>query len=224
MAKVDSVAMQDYLKGIYLLGEGASRPGVSTTAIAGYLRVSPASATNMLKRMNVLGLVDYVPYKGAQLTEAGTEAALEMVRHHRLVETYLAKVMGVPWDEVHEEAEVLEHAISERLEDRMAALLGDPTADPHGHPIPSREGLLRRRASQRLWDVEDGQSVSVASVPDDRSEALRYLAEIGLRPGVVLKVVNRGPVEGPLFVRLESDTERPLQALSKELAEAVWVT
>nr|MBA2601747.1 metal-dependent transcriptional regulator [Actinomycetota bacterium] len=219
-----SSAVQDYLKGLLLEDEleaGSSRAQVSTTALAQRMGVSAASATNMLKRLDALGLVAYVPYQGAALTDAGRKVALEVIRHHRLLETYLAKALGVPWDQVHKEAEVLEHVLSEELEERIAAHLGHPTADPHGHPIPAADLTMPPRAHTRLWASPDGASVTIERVPDVEAEALRYMAGLGLRPGVTVEVVERGPVGGPLFVRIGRVAE--VRALSKELAEDIWV-
>src|SRR5918994_1134644 len=136
MLSQTSTAIQDYLKALYVLEVERQPDGIAipTTALAQRLGVSAASTTNMLKKLATLGLVRHAPYKGAELTPDGRKIALEVVRHHRLLETYLAEVMGVPWDEVHAEAEVLEHVLSERLEDRIATMLGDPAFDPHGHP------------------------------------------------------------------------------------------
>ena len=217
--------MQDYVKAVYSLEEGRSTAeGASTSAVAGRLGVSAASATNMLKKLDALGLADYVPYRGAALTPSGRKIALEVIRHHRLLETYLAEALGVPWDKVHDEAEVLEHALSEELEERISAHLGHPTRDPHGHPIPGKDGSLPTLGSdepRRLWGVEPGERVEVGHVPDGESDALRYLDGAGIRPGVELEVVERGPVAGPLFVRV--DGHEDATALSRELAEAVWV-
>lgn len=215
-----SHAAQDYLKALYLLGEGG-KP-VATAAVAQRMQVSAPSATNMLKRLHEMGLARHTPYRGATLTEAGRKAALEVVRRHRLLESYLTQVLGVPWDEVHAEAEVLEHALSEDLENRIAALLGHPRKDPHGHPIPDKEGKMPKGQEQCLWDAPDGKRVRVEGVSDQRPEALRYLAELGIRPGAILEILRRGPIGGPLFVRVE---EQPLHeaALSKELAEAIVV-
>ena len=140
-----SPAVQDYVKAVYALQGPEGGPAAttaSTTAIAQRLQVSAASATNMLKKLDGMGLVEYQPYRGAALTDSGRKIALEVVRHHRLLETYLAEALGVPWDQVHAEAEVLEHALSEELEERIAAHLGHPTQDPHGHPIPAKDGTM----------------------------------------------------------------------------------
>ena len=225
MPTLVSPAGQDYLKALYLEGEapdGEARPGaVPTAAVARRLGVSAASATNMLKRLDSLGLVDHVPYRGAALTEAGLKAALEIVRHHRLLETYLARTLGVPWEEVHEEAEVLEHVLSEALEERISHRLGDPPVDPHGHPIPSKDLEMPARTHRRLWDVADGQRVTVRAVSDAVPEALRYLGDIGIKPGATLTLDSRGPLGGPLFVKVSDDA---VHALSKEIAESVWVS
>ena len=220
-----SSAVQDYLKGLYALGEGAgATEPVATNAIAGHLRVSAASATNMLKKLDGLGLVVHVPYRGVELTEPGRKIALEVLRHHRLLETYLAEALGVPWDQVHAEAEVLEHHLSEALEERISARLGHPTADPHGHPIPSKELMSPPPPDRTLWDTADGQQPTVDRVSDADPEALRYLAYLQIVPGAQIEVRGRGPVGGPLFVRVERNGAlSDEQAISKELAEAVWV-
>jgi DtxR family transcriptional regulator, Mn-dependent transcriptional regulator len=219
-----SPAAEDYLKGLWHLAteSDASDGVVTTTAIAARLDVSAASATNMLKRLDAMGLVGYVPYRGASLTDAGCKVALEVIRHHRLLETYLSEALGVPWDQVHEEAEILEHVLSEGLEDRIASHLGDPTFDPHGHPIPTKEGAMPTVSGRSLWAVDEGDRAAVERVPDDQPEALRWLDSIGLRPGVKVEITGRGPVEGPLFVRVDG-AEEP-QALSRALAESIWVS
>jgi DtxR family transcriptional regulator, Mn-dependent transcriptional regulator len=226
MALELSPAAQDYIKAVYAL-QGPEMRGqgtASTTAIAQRLDVSAASATNMLKKLDGMGLVEYQPYRGAALTESGRKIALEVVRHHRLLETYLAEALGVPWDQVHAEAEVLEHALSEELEERISAHLGHPTQDPHGHPIPAKDGTMPVTALpelRRLWDVDSGDSVAVNHVPDAEPDTLRYLAGAGIVPGARVDVVDRGPVGGPLFVKVDG-ADQPT-ALSKELAEALWV-
>jgi DtxR family transcriptional regulator, Mn-dependent transcriptional regulator len=221
MSLQTSAAAQDYLKSLYLLATETGQPAVPTKAVAEHLGVSAASATNMLKRLAEMGLASHVPYRGTALTTAGRKIALEVIRHHRLLETYLADALGVPWDAVHAEAEILEHVLSEDLEDRIADLLGHPTADPHGHPIPDKELSMPDSALRRLWDVPDGESAAVGRVPDSDPEALRYLADIGIRPGARIEVIGKGPVGGPLFVRVVGDERE--RALSKELAGAVWV-
>ena len=210
-----SSATQDYLKAIYLLAESpADASGlVSTTALAQRLDVSAASATNMLKKLD----------HGARLTERGRAAALEVVRHHRLLETYLAQALGVPWDEVHAEAEILEHVLSEDLEERIAAHLGHPTLDPHGDPIPNKDLSLPQAQRTRLWDAPERCPLVVERVSDTEPEALRYLSELGIGLGTALEVAGRGPVGGPLFVTLAVPSEHRV-ALSRELAEDIWVS
>ena len=225
MRSSTSPAAQDYLKGIFALEQGAddgSLKPVSTKAIAEKMSVSPASATNMLKKLGSMGLVRHAPYRGAELTDAGRKVALEVIRHHRLLETYLAEALGVPWDKVHEEAEILEHVLSDELEDRIAARLGDPLVDPHGHPIPTKDLAMPVASSEVLWQVADGSEAKVDRVSDSEAEALRYLARLGIKPGVHVQVIERGPLDGPLFVKVEGGSDK-VQALSRELAEAVWV-
>ena len=224
MTMTATPAVQDYVKTVYAIESAEARELASTSDVAQRLGVSAASATNMLKKLDAMGLVAYVPYRGAALTEAGRKVALEVIRHHRLLETYLAEALGVPWDKIHDEAEVLEHALSEELEERISAHLGHPTRDPHGHPIPAKDGSLPAPGPgepRKLWDVSGGESVSVGHVPDGEAKALRYFDEVGIRPGARLDVVDRGPVEGPLFVRVDDHDE--VTALSRELSEAVWV-
>jgi DtxR family Mn-dependent transcriptional regulator len=217
MLSQTSTAVQDYLKAVYReTDEGDGH--ASTTAIAARLGVSAASATNMLKRLDAAGFVEHSPYHGARLTADGRAVALEVIRHHRLLETYLAEALGVPWDEVHAEAEILEHVLSEALEARISERLGHPSADPHGHPIPSTELEMPAVSARRLWDVRGGAAL-VERVSDAHAGSLRYLAGLGLKPGVEVEVVDRGPVAGPLFVRVGVR----VHALSRELAEAIWV-
>jgi DtxR family Mn-dependent transcriptional regulator len=221
-----------YLKALYLLSEGSVRgrighpPGiarrVTTKAVAESLDVSAPSATNMLKRLAAQDLVSYKPYRGASLTQKGRDVALELVRHHRLLETYLVEALGVPWHEAHAEAELLEGSLSEALEERISAALGHPRFDPHGHPIPAKNGALPNTSRRSLWDVHDGDSARIEQVPDSHPDALRYLAEVGVLPKIKVTVVSRGPIGGPLFVRV-NDAETAPVALSKEIAEALWV-
>lgn len=219
-----SPAVQDYLKGIYMLSVevGLDSPTIPTSALSERLGVTPASATNMLKKLAAMGLVEHANYKGAALTQPGRKIALEVIRHHRLLETYLAEALGVPWDRVHAEAEILEHVLSEELEERIAASLGHPTSDPHGHPIPTKDGTMPDLSERRLWDASEGSRVAVERVSDAQDEALRYLGSIGILPGASVDVVGRGPLAGPLYVKVEGDAD-DVHALSKELAEAVWV-
>ena len=195
-----SQAMEDYLKAIYKLLQDSDV--VSTSALAEQMRVSPASVTNMCKKLADLNLLVYEPYQGVTLTPAGSRLVLEIVRHHRLIELYLAEALGVPWDRVHEEAEKLEHVISEDLEERMAAALGDPQFDPHGAPIPSKAGLVVHQESDRLVTVETGSPLVVVEVDDDDPELLRYLGQIGIYPGTELTIMTRAPFDGPLTLTI----------------------
>jgi DtxR family transcriptional regulator, Mn-dependent transcriptional regulator len=188
-----TTAVQDYLKAIYQLG--GSRSGVPTSALADRLDVSPASVSGMLKRLHEQGLVSHKRYQGVKLTRRGVREAVEMIRHHRLLELYLAKVVGMPWDKVHAEADALEHVISEDLESRLDELLGFPTTDPHGHPIPSASLDLDEADLPTLADVEPGE-YTVRSVADRDADLLRYLDGLGLRPGARVLVEERIPYRG----------------------------
>jgi DtxR family Mn-dependent transcriptional regulator len=196
-----SPAIEDYAKAIYAL-ELRGGQAVSTTALAERLGVTAASASGMVKRMCELGLVAHEPYQGISLSEAGRRVALEVIRHHRLLELYLVKSLGVPWDRVHEEAEVLEHVLSDELEELIAAKLGDPTLDPHGDPIPTRELKIEERASESLQALEVGARGTFTRVSDSDPDMLRFLAERGISPGDGLEVVDKQPFGGPLFVQI----------------------
>ena len=176
-----TVAVQDYLKGIYALESAGER--ATTSALAARMGVSAPSATAMTKRLAELGLVERAPYRGVALTEEGRRGALEVLRHHRLLERYLVDRLGLSLDEVHAEAELLEHALTEELEAKIDAELGFPTHDPHGDPIPDRELRVATRRDRTLVDLEPGERASVSRVPDGNPELLRYLAELGLVPG-----------------------------------------
>lgn len=211
-------AVEDYLKAIYQLQLEQDR--VTTATLAGHLGIAPASATGMIKKLAEMKLVTHAPYRGVRLTSAGEKIALEVLRHHRLVERYLAEALGVPWDRVHQEAEEWEHVLSEDLEDRMAAALGHPTADPHGSPIPERDGTIAQQHQVSLNELEPGQSAIIAEVSDRDPELLRYLGKRGLFPQARVGVIGREPFDGPLAVRVEG-TE---QTLSREAARHVFVT
>jgi DtxR family Mn-dependent transcriptional regulator len=193
-----SPAVEDYAKAIYTLQRRADSP-VTTTALAERLDVSAASASGMVRRLSEIGLVKHEPYKGVELTERGNAVALEVIRHHRLLELLLAD-LGVPWDRVHDEAEVLEHHISEELEALIAERLGDPTHDPHGDPIPTADLSVDEGSSIALNDLEIGQRGRFVRVSDSDPEMLRYLSDLGLAPGEKLELIGREPFEGPLVV------------------------
>jgi DtxR family Mn-dependent transcriptional regulator len=205
--------MEDYLKVAFRLqAEGGT---VTTQRLAEELGISGPSVTNMVKRLHELGLVRHTRYHGVELTEAGQKVALEVIRHHRLLELYLAETLGYDWDQVHAEAERLEHHVSEELESRMDSALGFPTVDPHGDPIPSREGTIAAVPATRLLDLEPGQSARVSRVSDRDPDQLRYLGELGLFPGTTVAVVEKLPFEGPVRIRVsgvEHVIGRPLAA------------
>jgi DtxR family Mn-dependent transcriptional regulator len=209
---------ENYAKAIYQL-QGRGEGPVHTSAVAERLGVTPASASGMLKRLADEGLVDYEPYHGARLTERGERLALEVIRHHRLLELFLAEVLEMPWDRVHEEAEVLEHHISEDLEELIAAKLGQPALDPHGDPIPSRELAISDDDTVALSEMESGQSGVFARVSDRDASMLRYLAERGIQPGAKLTVGERQPFGGPVIVEIGEHTH----SLGPELAERIRV-
>lgn len=213
-----TAAVEDYVKAIYTLegGEGS----VTTTALAERLDVRPASVSGMLSKLTALGLVEHEPYRGVRLTENGTRVALEVVRHHRLLELFLVENLGMSWDEVHAEAEVLEHVLSEELEELIAAKLGDPAFDPHGDPIPSRELTVPADESRSLYALEPGEQGTFVRVSDSDPAMLRFLSERGIAPGAAIAVVDRQPFDGPLYVRV-ADDEHVLGAV---LARAMRVT
>lgn len=199
-----SESEQDYLKAIYEAQHERQDERVTTTALANALGVSPASVTEMLQRLAApgRGLVRYERYHGVSLTEAGEQAALEIVRHHRLIESFLSAALGFSWDKVHAEAHRLEHVISEELEERMASYLGEPTRDPHGSPIPQRNGAVEALDDIRLTDLPLGQPARVRRVIDDDPELLRYLTELGLLIGARVEVTQQLPFQGPRLVQL----------------------
>jgi DtxR family transcriptional regulator, Mn-dependent transcriptional regulator len=213
-----SSAVEDYAKAIYALQMRDAQP-VSTTALAERLGVTAASASGMVKRLCELGLVTHRRYHGVLLTDAGQRVALEVIRHHRLLELYLVESLGVPWDRVHQEAEVLEHVLSDDLEELIAAKLGDPTHDPHGDPIPSRELTIEEVNTESLQSLEPGARGTFARISDSDPDMLRYLAELGIAPGDELEVVDRQPFGGPLFVRFGNE----IHPLGGDLALAIRV-
>ena len=217
-AALRSSAVEDYTKAIYALEARDGQP-VSTNALAERLNVTPASASGMVKRLGELGLVTHRRYHGVLLTDAGRRVALEVIRHHRLLELYLVESLGVPWDRVHQEAEVLEHVLSEELEELIAAKLGDPTHDPHGDPIPSRELTIQEITTESLEGLEPGTRGTFTRVSDADPDMLRYLADRGISPGDPLEVIERQPFGGPLFVRFGSE----VHPLGGDLARAMRV-
>ena len=210
---------EDYLKAIYLIQEREGK-GVSTTALAAALQVTPASVTGMIKKLAELKLVRHTPYQGVELTKTGEKMALEVVRHHRLLELFLTEALGYPWDEVHAEADALEHVISEDFEDRVAARLGNPVVDPHGDPIPAKDGSMAEVKEQALLDMQAGESAQVTRVSDSNSDMLRHAASLGLRPQARITLIAAEPFGGSLRVKI-GKTEK---SIGRELAAQVFVT
>jgi DtxR family Mn-dependent transcriptional regulator len=194
-----SSSVDDYAKAIFALQSRDDEP-VSTSALAERLGITPGSVSAMLRKLGELGLVTHEPYRGVRLTPDGTRLALEVIRHHRLLERFLADALGMPWDRVHDEAEVLEHVLSEELEELIATKLGHPSMDPHGDPIPSADLRLEERATRTLASLESGDEGTFVRVSDADPEMLRYLASCGISPGDRFAVRERQPFDGPLFV------------------------
>jgi DtxR family Mn-dependent transcriptional regulator len=208
-------SVEDYLKAIYQLSpEG--RPA-STSEIANLLALSPPSVTGMVKRLSEHGLLEHLPYRGVLLTDEGRRAAIRMVRRHRLIEAYLVEFLGYSWDTVHEEAERLEHAVSDTMIERMAVAMGNPTVDPHGDPIPSADGSIQELACTPLSDVPVGETVEIHRVHESQPERLRYIASLGLRPGVQVTVVDRQPFDD--LVTIEQGSER--HVIGRELGHVL---
>jgi DtxR family Mn-dependent transcriptional regulator len=212
-----SAAIQDYLKAIYRLQEDGGQ--ATTSALAERLEVASASVTNMVKKLAEMKLVRHTPYRDVILTPAGEKIALEIIRHHRLIELYLAEIMGYSWDQVHDEAEKLEHVISEEFEEKIDAALGRPKTDPHGDPIPSKDGRVATFDHFRLADLEPGDSAVVRRVDDEDPERLRYLRERGLVLNARVEVLGKEPFDGPLLVKVG----RARHHLGLEVARGVFV-
>ena len=210
-------AIQDYLKEIYKVESSGRR--VTTSALAERLGVSPPSATAMLKKLASLDLVEHERYHGARLTPKGELVALEVIRHHRLLEQYLSQTLGLPIDALHDEADRLEHALSEELEAHIDRTLGFPTHDPHGDPIPGPDLKIAKTATSPLSALEPGDKAVVSRVPDNDGELLRYLCELKLTPGSRVEVRESAPFEGPLTVRVDGEEH----AISRELAARISV-
>jgi DtxR family Mn-dependent transcriptional regulator len=210
---------ENYAKALYEL-QAREPDGVGTTAVAQRLGVTPASASGMLRRLADEGVVEYAPYRGARLTPEGERIALEVIRHHRLIELFLAEVLGMPWDRVHEEAEVLEHHISEELEELIAAKLGEPALDPHGDPIPDRDLAVTADESIPLTDLEQDEEGVFTRVSDSDASMLRYLAERTIQPGARLTVRGKEPFGGPVLVEIDGRTH----PLGPELAASMRVS
>jgi DtxR family Mn-dependent transcriptional regulator len=212
-----SHAMEDYLKAIYELSEGDDL--VSTNRVAEHMKCTPASVTNMLQKLSTLRLLNYVPYHGVRLSSTGRKIALEIVRHHRLIELYLSRILGYSWDKVHEEADQLEHVISEEFEARIDEILGYPKVDPHGAPIPTKEGHIPDRVLLCLWDLQVGEAAIIRSVNDRNPAVLRHLADLQIYPDVEIHVKARDPFDGPIHIEVKERSH----SLSEKLARQIWV-
>lgn len=213
-----SQSIEDYVKTIYKLSRTEDR--VTTSAIAERLGVSPASVTNMVKKLAEMNLLQHEPYRGVHLTAAGEKIALETIRHHRLLELYLAEALGIPWDRVHAEAEKLEHVLSDELEAAIADALGDPLIDPHGAPIPTLEGEMHQEEQVPLSETAPGETVVIRRVSDEDPAKLRYLGMLGLFPDTVVEVVEVAPFDGPLTLRVDDEE----YVVGRELARTMYVT
>ena len=212
-----TASVEDYLKAIYELeraGEAAA-----TTELAARLKLAPPSVTGMVRRLAGQGLLTHQRYRGVRLTAAGRRAALKTIRRHRVIETYLVRALGFRWDEVHEEAERLEHAATEDLVDRMAVAVGEPTVDPHGAPIPTREGAVADLPFPPLAELPVGAAAEVMHVADEDPALLRYLASLAITPGCTVRVAARGPFGGPITLRIGRRT----RVVGPALAERVLV-
>jgi DtxR family transcriptional regulator, Mn-dependent transcriptional regulator len=214
-----SAAIEDYAKAIYALQERGEGCAVTTNALAERMGVTPASASAMVKKLDGMGLVTHRRYRGVQLTAKGSAIALEVLRHHRLLELYLSESLGVPWDRVHDEAEVLEHVLSEELEELIAAKLGDPKHDPGGDPVSSGDWLLPDEPTVSLQVLATGDTGRFVRISDSDPEMLRYLAARGIAPGDEFEVVDKQPFDGPVFARFGAD----VHVLGGSLARAMRV-
>lgn len=214
-------AVDDYLKAIFEIGDDGGR--VSTQELAQRLDVAPASVTGMLRKLSEQQppLISYEKHRGATLSSKGRLRALEIIRHHRLIECFLHEMLGYPLDEVHDEAERLEHAISETFEERIDRALGFPSFDPHGHPIPRKDGTMPDQRRMCLAEVGVDVPATIVSISDDDPEVLRYLMDIGVRPGVRFRVVERGPFDGPVTLQLKDGARLP--AMGARVAAGIYV-
>ncbi len=214
--------ISDCLKVIYDMQERGQK--VSTSAVSERLGVSDATVTMLFKDFAAAGWVEHAPYHGAHLTPLGERKAMEVIRHHRLLELYLARELGYSWDKVHAEADKLEHVISEEFEDKLDALLGYPTVDPHGDPIPSKEGVVVVRTGCSLQQLQEGQSALILRVDDQDPEKLRYLGQLGLYPETRVELIERAPFGGPLRIRVGDKRQQVERMVGPELAEHIIVT
>jgi DtxR family Mn-dependent transcriptional regulator len=189
-------------------------------ALAKKLNVKPATITKMLKRLARLGFIIYEPYLSVGLTESGRKVALEVIRHHRLLELYLARRLGFTWDEVHSEAEILEHVISEKLEHRIVEDLGDVRTCPHGHPVPTKNGQIHEEDLDILSNYSVGDRLRISEVMDDDSDALRYIGSLGIIPGCSVEILDKTPFEGPIRIKVDSN----VREITPTLASMIYAT
>ncbi len=211
-------SIEDYLKAIYDIQKEMGK--VSTNSLSEKLNVTPASVTSMIKKLSLKKLLTHKRYQGVKLTKAGQRISLEVIRHHRLIELYLQEALGVPWDLVHDEAEKWEHVISEDLEERIDRKLGYPISDPHGSPIPKRDGTVIELDSIPLTDLKPGQTGDVAKVSDHDPKLLRYIGDMGLYPKAKVKVVSVEPFSGPLTINVE----KKKYIIGSEAAQYISIT
>lgn len=210
-------SIEDYLKTIFEIEKLEGK--VTTNSLSEKLNVAPASVTSMIKKLSSKKLITHKRYQGVKLTKAGRKIALEIVRHHRLIELYLQEALGVSWDKVHEEAEKWEHVISEEIEDRMDKFLGYPTSDPHGSPIPRRDGTMVERKCSCLADLSAGNKAIIAEVSDHDSNLLRYLGKMGFYPETEIEVMEVEPFEGPMTIWIDGSK----QVIGRETAKYISV-
>ncbi|HET9918352.1 MAG TPA: metal-dependent transcriptional regulator [Ktedonobacteraceae bacterium] len=214
--------ISDCLKVIYAMQERGQK--VSTSAVSERLGVSDATVTMLFKDFAEAGWVEHMPYHGVRLTPLGERKAMEVIRHHRLLELYLARQLGYSWDKVHDEADRLEHVISEEFEDKLDALLGYPTVDPHGDPIPSKDGVIATRKGVPLSELPEGQEAMVLRVQAQNSDQLCYLGQLGLYPETRVQLLKRSPFGGPLDLLVGEEPKQAEHMLGPELAEYIIVT
>jgi DtxR family transcriptional regulator, Mn-dependent transcriptional regulator len=218
--KTLTAAHEDYLKAIYLLKSQGIE--VTNSALAHHMDVSPASTTNMVKKLAELKLVEYAPYQSMELTQAGERVALEVLRHHRLIELYLHQELNLPWEQVHAEAERLEHVMSEALEDAISQKLGNPSVDPHGDPIPTKKGQIDQISGAPLSDASLNQRCRLVRVLMQDEERLRYLGTLGLYPNVAVRVLEKAPFDGPLLIDVEGEHHALAYEMAKQLLVVEW--
>lgn len=214
--------ISDCLKVIYAMQERGQK--VSTSAVSERLGVSDATVTMLFKDFATAGWVEHTPYRGVRLTPLGERKAMEVIRHHRLLELYLARELGYSWDKVHDEADKLEHVISEEFEDKLDALLGHPTIDPHGDPIPSKDGVVVVRKGSTLQQLHEGQTALILRVNDQDPDKLRYLGTLGMYPETRVELVYRAPFGGPLRILVGEQSQQVEHIVGPELAEHIIVT